>query len=697
MVILGLLCLIALVVVTLTAAAEEEGLYLGPISYDQYDSDSDGLVDSVKVTATVINGNDTNSRIFTVAAILNNGTTRVAIQSNGDQLQPLESVNMTLRVGTKTTSMAGPFTLVTELHEEDLSGPIKSTAETTVNLYPLGEYDLDLTVNRSAATGIENTSVEFTLQVLSLSNNPTDVDLTVVSNLGWSYILDMHISDLEPSGEATAVLEVLVPHNAPPNTLETLTVEAIAARNTSAFSSQVIKVSVAMERYEVSMLLTETHLFVASGETVTVTGFVTNHGNNQDNITLAASAPVGWTVAFEPPQVLLDRDATAGFEVLITAPIDLAKAGTLDLNVTAFSTGMVKTATITVEIIYNTAELFIDAANVTTSPKEPVAGEEVTFQAYVVNAGVITVSDVDVILLAGEEEVARVVISSITPGSIGIASLKWTAIPGTQLVRLMVDPDEKITELDETNNRVSVTITATSADLAVMPTDISIEPAYPTEGSDVLVTVVVWNLKGVATGPFDILISVNDTTIDTHHVEEGLLGNANVSVSVAWTAVPGRPTFKVEVDPDGDVLEEDRSNNAASRSFSMNRRPVAVLVVSATEVDTGEIVALDASGSLDPDGRVRQYLFDYGDGSDSGWTFFSKINHSFSKAGKYEIHLYVRDEMDAQNVDPETVIVMVSEAEGGNGSTPGPVAMVALLALLAVALPMVGRRRGDGG
>jgi uncharacterized membrane protein len=694
-VLLGLLAIMTATIVMLSVSAEEEDLQLGQVTYSRYDSDLDGLMDHVEVTADVINGNGTLSKIFTLEVVLSYGNTDVDLQTSGGRLDPLDSTTVTLKVGTDFNMPGGTFLVKAVLHADYLQGPIKDENETSVELYPLGEYDIDLSSNRSSADAWENTSVDFSITVSSLSNNPTDVDISLTSTLGWPYQLETNTVSLDPDEEVVLNLRVLVPHNAPPGSIETFALEAEAVRSATAFSTLSLNVRVALQEFDLGLELTSDRVFVASGETVTVTGFVTNRGNNQDNVTLIVDLPQGWTSTFDPPLLMIDRGTTLAFDMHITAPSGLQETGVFDANVTALSKGLVAEDARVLRVVFNTAELAIDMGNVTVSPETPAAGDEVTIQATVVNAGAITASGVVVALTSDIGEVARTTLDDLVPGSLGVATLKWTPPPGSHLVRVVVDPDGEIAETDEDNNQVSIIVMVSSPDLSIVPGDIAIDPSYPTESSVATIRIVITNTRQLLAGPFNVRVTVDGEDLGTREVASGLVGGANVTLELPWTATPGRHTFKVEVDPDGDVLEEDLSNNVASRSFSVNARPQAILKASEEEIKTGDEVTLDANGSIDTDGRIRQYFFDYGDGTDSGWTFFATVNHVYADAGEYEVRLYVRDEADAQNQEPTMVTIKVTSRDGGEESSPGPVAIVALLTLAIVAFALILHRR-DG-
>lgn len=694
-VLLGLIAIMTAAVVSLSVSAEEGDLQLGQVTYSRYDSDLDGLMDHVEVIADVTNGNDSISKIFTLEAVLSSGDTDVDLQTSGGRLDPLDSTTVTLKVGTDFGMPGGTFLARVVLHAEYLQGPIKDEDETPLELFPLGEYDIDLSSNRSSADAWENTSVDFSITVSSLSNNPTDVDISLTSSLGWPYQMETSTVSLDPLEEVVVNLRVLVPHNTPSGSIETFSIEAEAVRNTTAFSTLTLTVRVALQEFDLGLELISNRVFVASGETVIVSGFVTNRGNNQDNVTLIVDLPQGWTSTFEPPFLMMDRGTTLGFDMHITAPSGLQETGVLEANVSALSRGLIAEDTRVLRVVFNTAELAIDRGNVTVNPQTPAAGEEVTIQATVINAGAVTASGVVVALTSDIGEVTRTTLDDLAPGSLGVASLRWTPSPGTHLVRVVVDPDGDIVETDENNNQISITIVVISPDLSIVPSDISIDPSYPTEGSETTIRILIANTKQLLAGPFYVRITVDGEVLGTREVASGLVGGDNVTLELSWTATSGRHAFKAEVDPDGDVLEEDLSNNVASRSFSVNARPQAILKVSEEEIKTGNEVTLDASDSADTDGRIRQYFFDYGDGTDSGWTFFNTVNHTYAVSGEYEIRLYVRDEAEAQNQEPTVVTLKVTRRDGGEESSPGPAALVALMALAIVAIAFVLHRR-DG-
>lgn len=93
----------------------------------------------------------------------------------------------------------------------------------------------------------------------------------------------------------------------------------------------------------------------------------------------------------------------------------------------------------------------------------------------------------------------------------------------------------------------------------------------------------------------------------------------------------------------------------------VNRPPAASLVLDQHQGVEPLAVNADASGSVDPDGTVVSYLFDFGDGSTAGPQGSPLASHSFP-AGTWIINLTVRDDAGAAATVRDTV--QVSEIPG---------------------------------
>ncbi len=95
------------------------------------------------------------------------------------------------------------------------------------------------------------------------------------------------------------------------------------------------------------------------------------------------------------------------------------------------------------------------------------------------------------------------------------------------------------------------------------------------------------------------------------------------------------------------------NDGGVARIFTtkINQPPIAILTVSSSNVNIGEIVSFDASGSYDPDGVIVSYFWDFGDGTTSTGV---STQHAYPKSGKYNVLLTVKDNFGATDSNSST-------------------------------------------
>jgi len=90
----------------------------------------------------------------------------------------------------------------------------------------------------------------------------------------------------------------------------------------------------------------------------------------------------------------------------------------------------------------------------------------------------------------------------------------------------------------------------------------------------------------------------------------------------------------------------------------INQRPVASLFTDKTLVAPNQVVWFVATNSSD-DKQVDQYLYDFGDGTNSGWTTLSIFVHKYSFAGTYTARVTVKDDFDVASTNVANVDITV--------------------------------------
>jgi hypothetical protein len=130
----------------------------------------------------------------------------------------------------------------------------------------------------------------------------------------------------------------------------------------------------------------------------------------------------------------------------------------------------------------------------------------------------------------------------------------------------------------------------------------------------------------------------------------------------------------------------------------VNRIPIAALSVDQVRLGPGDEVTLDASNSTDSDGAVVQYLFDFGNGADSGWVNSSIIRTQYPRAGNYKVSVKVRDNYGFESENAAEISLTVTEPEqhsarsGQNTNLLLPLAIVMIVVVIYVAVVALKRR-----
>lgn len=146
---------------------------------------------------------------------------------------------------------------------------------------------------------------------------------------------------------------------------------------------------------------------------------------------------------------------------------------------------------------------------------------------------------------------------------------------------------------------------------------------------------------------------------------DGATGEGQV-VNYAWTQ-PG--TFTVTLT----VTDDSGTGSAVQSTTKLVRVDAApVADAGADQYVTASVVSFDGGGSLDPDGTVTEWVWDFGDG---GTATGQTPSHAYLRSGVYEVAVTVRDDSTAPlNTDRDTMLVTVNATPIADAGPPQTVA-----------------------
>lgn len=94
-----------------------------------------------------------------------------------------------------------------------------------------------------------------------------------------------------------------------------------------------------------------------------------------------------------------------------------------------------------------------------------------------------------------------------------------------------------------------------------------------------------------------------------------------------------------------------------------NRPPDAAIITSSNGGPAPQPISFDASQSADPDGKIMEYEWNFGDGTSADGM---QVEHTYTKIGDYEVSLKVMDDKGAIGLETQPIIIT------GNNELPIP-------------------------
>lgn len=229
--------------------------------------------------------------------------------------------------------------------------------------------------------------------------------------------------------------------------------------------------------------------------------------------------------------------------------------------------------------------LTISAGDVQVEPEQPQDGDVVTIKATVRNMDGAPARDVAIALLEetgeGTIPVAEPRLVDLLPpngAEMVLFLYDTTGKAGEHTLRVVVDPQNTVQEADETDNATTLSLSVApppGPNLAVSGNDIAFNPAAPTAGQLVTITVTVHNTgKQDAT---NVVVTFLDVTGDTPQPigapamipRMGAGSMATAQAIYDTTGKEGQRTIRVVVDPENQIAETNEQDNLAEATLTI--------------------------------------------------------------------------------------------------------------------------------
>ncbi len=299
------------------------------------------------------------------------------------------------------------------------------------------------------------------------------------------------------------------------------------------------------------------------GDTVTFTVTLVNQGSNKSQITEAAYYIDGLLAgSLDLPEIESAAAITRSFDWA-------AVAGIHNIGITADTNNLVTESDETnnnKEISFSTMTPDLIVEDISWLMEYPLTSDDVTFAITIKNQGSDTAgSSYLTYSIDGSPSLPKD-IESIPAGETLTVSFISILESGPHTVDVLIDPDDEITEIEETNNENNLSFSTSAPDLAVK--SIKWTPLTALPGDTITITATVENRgRNEATDP-RLTLHVDGSSVAYLDIA-GIKPGATLTSEFSWTAEAGLHEIAVYADIDGLLLESNETNNMIARSFTL--------------------------------------------------------------------------------------------------------------------------------
>jgi flagellar motility protein MotE (MotC chaperone) len=222
---------------------------------------------------------------------------------------------------------------------------------------------------------------------------------------------------------------------------------------------------------------------------------------------------------------------------------------------------------------------------IVVTPTEPEAEETCSVTVTIKNIGRADAGAFNVRLEVDGVAVQTLTVDGLAINQTGTVVFSWTpTTQGTYDLTAVVDPENAVTELDETNNVLSESVTVLPKPLPDLTAAFTNLPTSFQEGTAYQITVTVQNIGTGNAGQFSVALRANDVSVGTSTVAS-LAAGASATVTFTWTpAAAGQYTLTAVADSGSAVTESSETNNTATTTVTVKAAFPWMLVIAAIAI-----------------------------------------------------------------------------------------------------------------
>lgn len=232
----------------------------------------------------------------------------------------------------------------------------------------------------------------------------------------------------------------------------------------------------------------------------------------------------------------------------------------------------------------NGANLAVSYQDFIATPSPALESRPLTLSASIRNTGNQSASNIDISFYEGDPAkggtlIGTQTLASLEAGATAPVQITTRAMSGVQdrLYFVLIDPASQLSELTRADNQAFIKVEVTAmADLVVSASDILITPAQPKAGDAITFDVGINNSGLQNVGPFIVRLYEGDSAqgkqIGADLQVSGLEAQRSTRVSFSLTLPQGSlAQYTLVVDPLEQVEDKSRTNNTATKTFSLQR------------------------------------------------------------------------------------------------------------------------------